>query len=424
MQGNATEASIFGNANATFSNTNTSDTIDTVNSSDNIDSNAANFTDTDTTNDTQNSNEIRQDFEEQSHIGTNSSSPVSASATEFISPPFMPRSTTVSPGFINNNNNSVLNYTHTADVDGSLSTPAEESVTANNTSIDQTPPAIITADNGRADISPLTADEGNDQVSRNTSDQQNTTSIIDIPMQNQQLSIPIEGVGMLEYPFVQHENQSSLNAPSPEQNVVNNDFDIQKSANAASNTGTSQIEEFPAGSTTSTTSTTAIPSYTDPKPLQMPSSDSSTISRNPSEPVPPETVIISAIDSITGMTIQNGEMATSNSSVTFTFEGFGDSGVSGYFCSIENLEPFYCSSPVIYDPNIIQEVGFGGSISSNPLGHSFQVSAIDSSGNMDPTPAVFNWMATDSIEAEFIAPETITTESLTPNTIALHLRYQ
>ena len=65
-------------------------------------------------------------------------------------------------------------------------------------------------------------------------------------MQNQQLSIPIEGVGMLEYPFVQHENQSSLNAPSPEQNVVNNDFDIQKSANAASNTGTSQIEEFPA----------------------------------------------------------------------------------------------------------------------------------------------------------------------------------
>ena len=137
----------------------------------------------------------------------------------------------------------------------------------------------------------------------------------------------------------------------------------------------------------------------------MPSSDSSTISRNPSEPVPPETVIISAIDSITGMTIQNGEMATSNSSVTFTFEGFGDSGVSGYFCSIENLEPFYCSSPVIYDPNILQEAEFSG---SHPFGHSFQVSAIDNSSNIDPTPAVFNWMVTD--------PESETTNNRIFNT--------
>jgi hypothetical protein len=122
---------------------------------------------------------------------------------------------------------------------------------------------------------------------------------------------------------------------------------------------------------------------------------------------------MSAIDNSRGMSIQSGAAMTSNSSITFTFEGFDDSSISGYSCSIENLEPFSSSSPVIYDTNILQGIGIGTSISNNPLGHSFQVSAIDNSGNMDPTPAVFNWNGKDSIDAETLTPET-----LTPNTIA------
>jgi hypothetical protein len=317
-----------------------------------------------------------------------------------MSPPLITKSATIGGPELsdNNTNNSVSNNVeNAANYGGSLPSPDGLLMGSNNTSLEQIPSAAISADDRIANIPSLANYEANNQLSSNVSEQQYTTGIIDQSLQNPQLSTLIE-------PYLQS-------------NSVNNDFDIQQPANLATNPGAGQTDEFLAGNTAVEAATTVLPSNTIPTPQPVPPLGSPTISANPFDNAPPETVIVSAIDSTTGMAIQSGSTATSNSSVTFAFEGFDDSGISGYSCSIENLEPFSCSSPVIYDTNILQGIGIGTSISNNPLGHSFQVSAIDNSGNVDPTPAVFNWNGKDSIDAETLAPETLAPETLAPETL-------
>jgi hypothetical protein len=93
-----------------------------------------------------------------------------------------------------------------------------------------------------------------------------------------------------------------------------------------------------------------------------------------------------------------------------------DIDLAGYICSVDGLPVFACSSPVIIDRNILQAtlVNNGG----NDFSHSFQVSTIDTSGNIEPTPAVFHWIATDTILPEtIITPEGLPQETITSNRI-------
>jgi hypothetical protein len=99
----------------------------------------------------------------------------------------------------------------------------------------------------------------------------------------------------------------------------------------------------------------------------------------------PETTITSVTDNGTE-NIQNG--ATSASPTTeFSFEGSDDLGISGYVCTVDGLQSYYCTSPAVVDNNI--QIGWS---SNSGLPRTFQVSAIDTSGNIDPTPATFNWI--------------------------------
>ena len=135
---------------------------------------------------------------------------------------------------------------------------------------------------------------------------------------------------------------------------------------------------------------------------------------NTYDPTVLDTIITSATDTNTGTNIPSGTETTSNS-ITFTFEGSDSFGNAGYSCSIENLEPFSCSSPVIYDTSILQEGGLN--TNAGPQAHSFQVSAIASSGDVDSTPSTFEWTTTGSALSETIPQETIPQETIPQETI-------
>jgi hypothetical protein len=129
---------------------------------------------------------------------------------------------------------------------------------------------------------------------------------------------------------------------------------------------------------------------------------------------PPDTAITSAIDSSTGLDIQNGGSTSLSSSIIFAFRATDDLDLAGYVCGIDGLPVFACSSPVIVDRNILQGTGIknGG----NNFGHTFQVSAIDISGKVDSTPSVFDWIAADTILPEtLVTPDGLPRETITPN---------
>ena len=133
-----------------------------------------------------------------------------------------------------------------------------------------------------------------------------------------------------------------------------------------------------------------------------------------SDSSPPDTTITSAIDSSTGLDTQNGGSISLSNSIIFAFRATDDLDLAGYVCSIDGLPVFACSSPVIVDRNILQGTGIrnGG----NNFGHTFQVSAIDISGNVDPTPSVFDWIAADTILPEtLVTPDGLPRETITPN---------
>jgi hypothetical protein len=206
-----------------------------------------------------------------------------------------------------------------------------------------------------------------------------STSAAD-PALQQQIDEGSHNLPFIQYgsPIVQFENQSSLPVASLQSNTIGN---------------TPALEQQQQQSFSSVTPTTTA---------------------NPYNPAVLDTIITSATDTNTGTTILSGTETTSNS-ITFTFQGSDRSANAGYTCSIENLEPFQCSSPVIYDTNILQEGGLNSN--AGPQAHSFQVSAIASSGDVDSTPSTFEWTTTGSAGSETIPQETIPQETIPQETI-------
>jgi hypothetical protein len=95
----------------------------------------------------------------------------------------------------------------------------------------------------------------------------------------------------------------------------------------------------------------------------------------------PETQITSAVDSSNGANVQNG-ITMPTSSISFTFTGTDDDAtpIARFECSIDGLAAALCKSPV----NLLNN-------NLTPGNHTFQVRAVDTSGNADPTPASFSW---------------------------------
>jgi hypothetical protein len=94
-------------------------------------------------------------------------------------------------------------------------------------------------------------------------------------------------------------------------------------------------------------------------------------------PIPPDTTIASAVDG-NGATITNGG-TTFSSSIRFTFTATaGTNPVASFECSLDTSAFSSCSSPAT-----LTNLAAGK--------HTFQVRAVDTSGNKDPTPATFGW---------------------------------
>jgi hypothetical protein len=93
--------------------------------------------------------------------------------------------------------------------------------------------------------------------------------------------------------------------------------------------------------------------------------------------VPPDTIIDSAIDG-NGNPVQDGG-TTDTSKITFRFSGTDDNdNIVGFECSLDGGAFQSCTSPTTY-----KKVAFGE--------HTFEVRAIDDTGNKDPEPASFSW---------------------------------
>jgi YVTN family beta-propeller protein len=87
-------------------------------------------------------------------------------------------------------------------------------------------------------------------------------------------------------------------------------------------------------------------------------------------PIPPDTTITSAVDG-NGATITNGS-TTFSSSIRFTFTATaGTNPVASFECSLDNSTFSSCSSP--------------STLTTLAGKHTFQVRAVDTSGNKDPT---------------------------------------
>jgi hypothetical protein len=120
--------------------------------------------------------------------------------------------------------------------------------------------------------------------------------------------------------------------------------------------------------------------------------------------IPPDTVLPLVTDSNTGSTIQNGGASDSSSALSLTFDGLDETGnaVAGFQCRLDGLPSYYCTPPVTVDNNQIMPVMTTGISSIQPSTniHTFQVSAVDAAGNIDPSPASFKWNLINSIEKD------------------------
>ncbi|MGC2562203.1 MAG: hypothetical protein WA326_04260, partial [Nitrososphaeraceae archaeon] len=134
-----------------------------------------------------------------------------------------------------------------------------------------------------------------------------------------------------------------------------------------------------------------------------------------SDTTPPDTVIPLVTDSSTGSALQNGGISDSESPLSFTFDGLDETSnsIAGYQCSIDGSTGYYCTSPITLDNNYLG-TGTEGVTSTTPPNnvHSFQVSAVDAAGNVDPSPATFEWSVPgganiqDTSAQDTIAPDT------------------
>ncbi len=90
----------------------------------------------------------------------------------------------------------------------------------------------------------------------------------------------------------------------------------------------------------------------------------------------PDTSITSATDHKGNAVLSSG--MTHSPLMTFIFTGTDNVGVAGFQCSLDGSVFSACTSPVTYD-----KLKNGN--------HTFQVRAVDTSGNIDPSPMSFSW---------------------------------
>ncbi len=112
---------------------------------------------------------------------------------------------------------------------------------------------------------------------------------------------------------------------------------------------------------------------------------------------PPDTWIVSAING-RGVPILNGGYSTSNS-VTFTLRGTDDTGVTGFQGVMDGTAFVPCPNPAPY-----------GNLTKTK--HGFQARAVDTVGNVDPTPAQFSWTIIDPITLEQLTAKVKTTKGI------------
>jgi YVTN family beta-propeller protein len=93
--------------------------------------------------------------------------------------------------------------------------------------------------------------------------------------------------------------------------------------------------------------------------------------------IPPDTVITSAIDG-NNAAVLNGA-STFSTSIKIAFTGTDNVAIAGFECSLDSSLFSRCTSPAV-----INNLATG-------IQHNFQVRAIDTSGNRDPTPASLSW---------------------------------
>jgi hypothetical protein len=99
---------------------------------------------------------------------------------------------------------------------------------------------------------------------------------------------------------------------------------------------------------------------------------------------PPDTTITSATDD-TGDAVANGG-STLSPSITFAFGGTDNVAVASFQCSLDGAAFAGCTSPQSFS-------GLSASL------HDFQVRAVDTSGNIDPTPTSFMWTILTAAQA-------------------------
>jgi hypothetical protein len=121
--------------------------------------------------------------------------------------------------------------------------------------------------------------------------------------------------------------------------------------------------------------------------------------------IPPETTITSAIDGNGTSLPLSGTTAvvTSSNSITISFNGTDNIGISGFQCSMDGQPAAACTSPIM-----LNNLAVGT--------HTFMVRAIDTSGIPDPTPATFTWsiMQTTPTPSPTPSPTPTPTPTLCP----------
>jgi hypothetical protein len=105
---------------------------------------------------------------------------------------------------------------------------------------------------------------------------------------------------------------------------------------------------------------------------------------------PPETLIISAIDN-NGQNIPSGSTVSSQF-ISLTFAGVNDAGqIMDFQCSYDGQLPYSCASPFTIDNSLVVIPTNIPIVPSNNNTHTLLISAVDSSRNVDQTPASFVW---------------------------------
>jgi hypothetical protein len=105
---------------------------------------------------------------------------------------------------------------------------------------------------------------------------------------------------------------------------------------------------------------------------------------------PPETFIVSAIDKAYGQNILSGSTVSSQF-ILLSFAGTDDSGyIIDFQCSYDGQPPYSCASPFTIDNSLVLIPTNIPIVPGNNT-HTLLVSAVDSSRNIDQTPASFVW---------------------------------